>query len=516
MSSRMVSHPGDEQLLRYLDGELPPRAADAIRSHLDACWQCRTRRDDLAEGIGDFMRYRDEVIRPLSPAPPQPWRDLRPALAEWDLENPQPRRSHLRLWAVAAAMVLGVFLVRWPGEQVVNAAELLQRAGQAETTSTPPRRLQVRTGRLMLVRPAILSANDRSEIATWFAAAHYSWERPLSVHAYSAWRDGLREKQDQVLVRTGAERIYEIRTRTSSSSLREASLSLRASDLRPINGTWRFADEQQVELAELPDTIVPPVNTAQRQNSPSAPATTVTAAGPAEELRVLAALHDLGADLGEPIEVSRPQSGEPITVKGVGVSSTRRAQVQQALGSMSGVRLQWEDAQPVRTESAAASESAAAADALSPLQDALEKHLGSRTALDAAINQILDHSDAVLAHAHALKRLAERFDPAAEHALSSADQAVLHRIMTDHMRQIATASNGLAKQLQPVLTLPAVAAAARGSWQQSSIPLLNAAQRLDQMLNRALAGSDPARSPQPDEIALTLSQLRALAAEYEQ
>lgn len=40
-------HPGEEQLLRFADGELRPKEAAAIRAHLEACWSCRTDRKSV-------------------------------------------------------------------------------------------------------------------------------------------------------------------------------------------------------------------------------------------------------------------------------------------------------------------------------------------------------------------------------------------------------------------------------------------------------------------------------------
>ena len=42
MSRLDMHHPDHGQLLLYLDGELVGRKAKQIRTHLEACWQCRT------------------------------------------------------------------------------------------------------------------------------------------------------------------------------------------------------------------------------------------------------------------------------------------------------------------------------------------------------------------------------------------------------------------------------------------------------------------------------------------
>ena len=36
-----------DQLSAFLDGELPPREAEAVKAHLDVCDKCRTERELL-------------------------------------------------------------------------------------------------------------------------------------------------------------------------------------------------------------------------------------------------------------------------------------------------------------------------------------------------------------------------------------------------------------------------------------------------------------------------------------
>ena len=71
-----MRHPEDGLLLRYLDGELPGRKARQIRSHLEACWQCRAEAEELQSVIGECVRYRKNVLAPGLPPPPEPWRSL--------------------------------------------------------------------------------------------------------------------------------------------------------------------------------------------------------------------------------------------------------------------------------------------------------------------------------------------------------------------------------------------------------------------------------------------------------
>ena len=84
--NKQEEHRDDELLLRLADGELEPREANRAQAHLKACWRCRTRFEDLQTSIADYMRYRETVMKPLLPPPPQPWGGLRGQLRRVDAD----------------------------------------------------------------------------------------------------------------------------------------------------------------------------------------------------------------------------------------------------------------------------------------------------------------------------------------------------------------------------------------------------------------------------------------------
>src|SRR4051812_28679609 len=73
---KAMSHPEEEQLLRYADGEPTSRSTSAIRSHLEACWQCRAALDEMQSAVAECVRYRKNVLQRHLPAPPEPWADI--------------------------------------------------------------------------------------------------------------------------------------------------------------------------------------------------------------------------------------------------------------------------------------------------------------------------------------------------------------------------------------------------------------------------------------------------------
>jgi hypothetical protein len=108
-------HLSDEQLLLELEGELSGRQQTAIRCHLDACWQCRTRRQEIETAIAEYIRVHQRKLNAALPPVADSRARLRARLAEASI--PPPRSARFALigrWdralptAAMAAALLGV------------------------------------------------------------------------------------------------------------------------------------------------------------------------------------------------------------------------------------------------------------------------------------------------------------------------------------------------------------------------------------------------------------------------
>src|SRR5437667_12532045 len=115
-----MSHPEDEQLLRYADGESPARAANRIREHLKACWECRAAVEEQQATVGECVRYRKNILQRHLPPPPAPWTDIYRGFGEIDAALAQasfrervarvlraPAYS-ARRWAAVAVTIMAV------------------------------------------------------------------------------------------------------------------------------------------------------------------------------------------------------------------------------------------------------------------------------------------------------------------------------------------------------------------------------------------------------------------------
>ncbi|MCI0718050.1 MAG: hypothetical protein L0338_03580 [Acidobacteria bacterium] len=59
---RRFSHPSNEELIQFLDGELPDRSARKVAQHLQGCWQCRKKRERIENFVSAFMDQRNCLL----------------------------------------------------------------------------------------------------------------------------------------------------------------------------------------------------------------------------------------------------------------------------------------------------------------------------------------------------------------------------------------------------------------------------------------------------------------------
>ena len=565
MSSLELRHPEDGLLLQYLDGELPKRQSRKIHGHLEACWQCRSEMEALAATVNDCVRYRKHVMIARLPEPPRAWGSLDFDRVEAELATESLSRSSLRRlgrwfsprgnaplrWALSGAMVLAlaVALVRQLRETPnVQAAALLRSAVAAsEKAPHPVKRLRIATSTRQFTRVngggglrPTADAVAEAEIARLFKAAHYDWDDPLSAKAYAAWHDALVRKLDEVA--TADPEAYKIKTTTTDSELISATLKLRKSDYAPLEGRFEFRNHEWVEMTELVDQLNIPASTVagatggmpRQPGVPPGPSSLAVETGVDtdsdalrvnEELQVVAALHQLGADLGEPIELSR--EGRDVVVSGTAIGPARRQQIHEALDRLPHVAVRFSDPNlnnpalnnpgfpagtPAHSEPAPARDAAAVEK--SKYQARIEQRLGGRPQFERFSGQILDWTDSAMARAYALRRLAQQFPPEAESKMSAADRRTLHTLGREHLAAFQKDLAKIQTTLNPVLTgIGGTAGTAEThtnpiSWQSASEQLLATARRAE-TLQAIVLGVTPAgaSADPPSQLLTVLGQL---------
>lgn len=550
MSNLEMRHPEDGQLLRYLDGELPRRKARQVRRHLEACWQCRAELEELQNAVGDCVRYRKSVLGTCLPPPPDPWRDLSREFqridASLERESWVARLLSVRppvRWAVSGAValaVVGAILYQLRETPSVQAAALLKKAVVvADSRPRPARRYRIKTRTQQLTRVigAGQPVSDAPAIEQLFRSANYSWEDPLSAKSFQAWRDRLPEKRDEV---TTIEDLYRLRTTTNHGELLAATLTLRMTDFEPVQGRFEFRNQECVEMTELADLPTLPASTVAgatggMPRQPGVPpdrgepsAGLNQPAGVAEELQVVAALHQVGADLGDSVEIAR--DGGQVLVSGTGIPPQRQKQIRESLDSMPNVVVRFVEPGGVPTGLDAPPGPAGvppgpqpgtpanntARPTLPPFQTRIEERLGGHPQFERFSSQLLDWSEAAMSRVYAFHRLAQEFSPEVERQLSAQDRRVLRNLGRDHLAALAKESGHVEAVLSPVLASLGGAAASREirpesvAWQPASEELLGSARRMETLLAVLLGMAPPENMADsvPSQLLAALAQLR--------
>jgi hypothetical protein len=303
-----------------------------------------------------------------------------------------------------------------------------------------------------------------------------------------------------------------------------------------------------VEIEEIPEIPAPPASVVASNSVhppvpvpvPDAPASSdqfrqpAPAATVGDELSVLVALHNLGADLGDPVNVKR--QGGQILVAGAGVDPERRGQIEQALGARPNVVLQFSDADgsASQPEKPVRGDAQPSADVLA-LQGRIEKQAGGRVNYENLSAQALDASESMMARAYALRRIAERFPSSVDSEMTAADRQVLHDLYREHATALARQAGAIERLLKPVLAplggkanrAPLSASefwhagtesrhAGTENWQAGTEHLFTIARHVEQLLAVMLgvAPGEAAGRDIPSQVLSSLAQLRASAEAY--
>jgi hypothetical protein len=254
-------HCSDTLLLLEMDGELPPREAQQVRDHLEACWSCRSRQGRIEEAISDVIEYQDHVLKPYLPPPPGPRAVFAARLDQLAASLSQPpwwrrwvnqvsglqaamlRPAMISLLIVAALGAL-IYTQLWKAP-VVSADELLQKAQRSESQRLRGfdqpviyQKLHIRVGDQAMTRTmyrdiagnrladrvdasaSLAGVQGRSpapnpvgeplrglppshppavaELEQFFQTARWDWQNPLSATSFVKWRNTLDQKQEVV------------------------------------------------------------------------------------------------------------------------------------------------------------------------------------------------------------------------------------------------------------------------------------------------------------------------------
>jgi hypothetical protein len=494
-------HPGHETLLRYIDEDLDFGETERVAQHVATCKECRDDLEALRGTLDDYRLFHRDVLKASLPSPPRDWAPL-------EFPDIGRKRSFPLRWLAAAAAVALLFLVLRRVDNVpeVRAAELLRKAVASEESSqAPASRIRIRTRTRVLDRAARVPSGTEipgtGPLRAQFDAAGYSWDDPLSARAFSRWRDTVRQKRVQVTENADA---VVVQTSAATGELDDAALTMRTTDFRAIACRLHFRSTgETIDITEVP--AVP--ESAGSASSPTAsPVGEAKPASPADELRVISALHGIGADLGEPIEVQR--EGGRVLVSVTGLTAERRRQIQSAVRSLPDVELRFESLTGGSSPAGSPNRQAAPpATTDNPLLRELQALRGDDTPAGDLTDQLIDALENASERAYALRALARRFPPDISAKLTHAESQMLHHILLDHAAKLALHLETTRRLLAPILRQPARPAASAGGteieWQRLSDSLPTIVEHLDRTLN----GANDATDARKAEISRTLADL---------
>jgi hypothetical protein len=235
-----------------------------------------------------------------------------------------------------------------------------------------------------------------------------------------------------------------------------------------------------------------------------------------DEVRVFAALHQVGADLGDPIEVSR--TGGEVLVSGIGIPPQRQQEINDALGSTPHVVVRFSESAPaaVPPQKETSTENSVNAD-VRQLQGRIARQIGGRVYFDQLAAQVLDLTESMMSRTYALRRLADRFPRAVEGEMSAEDLQLLRKLQQEHTAALRQQAAEIDRVLRPVLVSvsrpaasgPSAESNAFDAWQPATEDLFQSARQVEKLLAGTFGAAplDTSDDQLPSQLLTSLARL---------
>ena len=547
--SNIRTHLSDETLSDLVSGELAGGKLRRTQFHLSKCWKCRSRYEQLERAAMGFVELHKQMITPNPPeasqwremflarldqaaaeAPSSSWSRLLPHFRFAGLTNMNPFLASAAVILVASVILFFIWQRSMPS---VSASELLHRAETSDknlSLSGEPgviyQKVQIRTPhasverdlyrdregrRLPKTRPV---AADFTPLKAKLNIAGVNWEEPLSASGYKAWHDSQSEESDQV--RRSGKNLLTVTTKTSGGIVVEESLTVREADFHPVKRTVELVDVGTVEIAELnyavlnwnavnTDLFEPLTPTVSANPSiradvvPVAPVVPTPAQLLDAELQARVALHTVGADLGEQIEVIHEADALAVVIRGLANTAGRKQELLGALQGIANLNIRLRTVEEAMAEGGAQDIAPPDREVAVSGHPALEERLVERfpnvEERIAFVNRGLGFFDQALAHAWALRHLEERYTPDQVGLLSQSDRQTLELLMRDHVATIRQGISDGEEFIQPLVLGPATPAVNLGSlrteedWRKFVHGVFQSVQEIQGDVSKLLAGS---------------------------
>lgn len=478
------AHPSDEQIVALIDGQLTARQQTALQHHVESCWRCLAKRQQMEATIFALVQRRTLVTAGFPPLSPGGEERLLAQMERQSKLDAHGWTSHLLgafrhlsleamnpIVATALVVILAVsllFMIWQRNPSTLNAQDLLSRAQSRELVATNTARSDVICQKIVIRsrsqvlertlyhdvrhrRPARLEHLDpkAEHLRHALLTAGLNWDSPLSAVDYGRWRTAQSHAQDQV--KQGADGMVTLITTVPGGAIAEESLTLRIADLHPVRRTVDIRNEDRFEIAELSYT---PLSWSQLNSFSALPQTVPHVALPAAvrtltggqldeaELGARLALNRLHADATEQIEIARSET--EVKVTGVVETAQRKLELDRALRQVPHVvpslfSVEQLSAHRSIAASGATIEQIDASTGPAPLEKFFHEHERTAEELSQVSEQLLTSALAAQRESTAIKELSHRFE---ERTLSPNGRDALNHLVLSHADALRSALSG--------------------------------------------------------------------------
>lgn len=460
--------------------------------------------------------------------------------------------------AVAAACVLAALVVwmRLASVTTVSAKEILARVDAAERREGPESGRPLLRQTLRVVRRSARGGVQAAQsVVVWqdLAAGEpraagegqspasidilpSPWRREplLSAAAFDRWRRSLVSRREDVrtIDLPGGRPGFLIEVRDLGLGLKdgivENTLVVRSDVWRPVSQQVRVRSGGEELLFEVVresyaflsrEKPLPPVRTAGANSRLAAPAAFPEPREAPDsqadepglvraEVEVRFALHRLNACVDDSIEAAA-ESGA-VVVRGATATNERRNEIAAALARIGAVRFEVEAAEVVAArmramETAEIPGQEAPAERVAsvklPVRDRLVSYFRRERpesdlahAVAGVANSAVTASSAAVAHAGALKRLADRFSEADVSRMEPASCWLLETMARSHLEQLREARRQVAEIVSPLLDRPSLGATGgaqqpSAGWRMESVEMFENSRAVDSLIRQLFAPS---------------------------
>lgn len=498
----MSKHLTHQDILLMLDGELSLFRRYSDQRHVRACWACRSEVERLKSDIAILVDAQNEVFLPSIVEPPASWRPLGALLETHTLKRSRPgwvaalKRHQMKLALAIPVVAVSIAIVPFLRVRPVSAKEIMVRVQAAETgresisqgqfirqrlriSKRSKGRLTQESGQMDVWKSNAatywdLQNNEEagSDLSAEYKSHHIPLTLPLSPTAVGDWiqvaggEPVVTRQGDDLRLNFGSSdspNVTRVQLLVQSDEWKVKQMTLE------ISGDSYEVSEENFSIVstnEVPHNLLAILEPAQAVPVPvRATMASVTVPLVPEslliqtELDVRVVLHQLNADMGEPVMVDR--SKREVNVGIWQLPEDRQRQIEAALKDMKNVSVQTDpkagqlvfanDVEPVSHIAPMDVSSRVTAVPSSPEElKRMTLFLGGTEEEQIFVRTVLAKSTQVLSHVYAIHNIEQRFSPREEEALPEEDRVKLRSLVKDHAEMASAALSDLQNDMAPL------------------------------------------------------------------